>query len=154
MIEPELGIVSTKPVLNWMIRTFKITPFCSNAYSVSGRGAVGCSFLPDVGKEIRQDDTGGSFQPSELNLRQVHFFLTLYSSLFVLVGFFYFVFVLFLTGLAAVHYFCNGCLQSALHASLSYESFSGQTDGDKKQTYQCHYVPAPFSSTVPFQKNS
>lgn len=97
MIKPELGIASTKPVLNWMIKTLKMIHFCFNVYSVSGRGAVGCGFLLDVGKEIRQDDTGGSFQPSELNLQQVHFFLTLYSPLFVLLVLFYFVFVLFLT---------------------------------------------------------
>lgn len=70
--------------------------------------------------------------------------------------FFLFCFILFLFcfWLAAVQYFCNGRLQSVLHAPLSYESFSGQPDGDKKQTYQCHYVPAPFSSTGPFQKNT
>lgn len=152
MIKPELGIASTKPVLNWMIKTLKMIHFCFNMYSVSGRGAVGCGFLLDVGKEIRQDDTRGSFQPSELNLRRVHFFLTLYSPLFVLLVLFYFVCVLFLTCC------CPVFLQWASSVSAACTSFlwvfSGQPDGDKKQTYQCHYVPAPFSSTGPFQKNT
>lgn len=81
--EPELGIVSTKRVLTWMIRNFKIIHFCSSTHlwirqEVAERGS-----LPAVGKGVRQDDTSGSFQPSELNLPEVHFFLILYFSHFI-----------------------------------------------------------------------
>ena len=47
--------------------------------SGSGKAVAGCGSMPAVGSDIRQDETHGSFQPSELYLPQVHFFLTPYS---------------------------------------------------------------------------
>lgn len=88
--------------------------------------------MPAAEKDIKQDDTDGSFRPSEPDLPQVRFFLTPHSPLF---------FFFLLTGLATAQYLCAVCLQPVSHSPLSHESFSGRSD--KKQTYQCYYAPGP-----------
>lgn len=85
-----------------------------------------------VEHDNRQDDTDESYQLLELNLSQVHFFLTPYSTsvfFFLLTG-------LALPGISVLCIISQHCIH-LFPKSLN----SGRTD--RKQSYQCYYVPAP-----------
>ena len=131
MTEPELQVVSPKPVLNYIMTASRIIHFHSATCLWIRQGCC-WMWLRTCCCEWHQARryrwifpafrTGSSLGP----FVSYSLFLSFFS---------------LLTGLATAQYLCAACLQPVLHSSLSHKSFSGQTE--QKPTYQCYYVPAP-----------
>lgn len=98
--------------------------------------------MPAVGNDIRQDDTDGSFQPSELDLPQVHFFLTPYSPLF-----FPLLTDLLLPSVFVLRVFSQDCIH-LFPTSLSQDKLT------RSRLINAIMSQLPFPSTSPFQENT
>lgn len=143
MTEPELQVVSTKPVLNYTMRTFKIIHFCSTTYLWIRQG--GCwMWLHACCWEWHQARWHRWIFPAfRTGSSPFHFFLTPYSPLF----FFFFwqdlllpsIFVLCVFSQHCIHLFPMNLSQDKLTRSKPITAIMSQP---------------LFSSTSPFQENS